>query len=323
MSLPATFSSLEEAAALPPRPLHLAIGMFDGVHLGHRAVIEAAVQSAHRSDGLAAVLTFFPHPSVLFRPQEPTRLIMPSATKARVLFQLGVEALIEQRFTREFSAITAEEFLPHLRRMLPRLAGIYVGENWRFGRGRRGDVNFLVAEARKHGLAVLSAPAVSLDGDPISSTRIRNLIEAGDVSGASALLGYTYFADGPVVAGERLGHKLGFPTLNLHWEPELRPRFGVYWVRVSGAKSAAMLPGVANYGLRPTIEQTTRPRLETHLLVPCPFSAGDTITVEWLRFLRPEQKFSTAEELRVQIARDVAAARVEFGLPPAASSFSI
>jgi riboflavin kinase/FMN adenylyltransferase len=145
----ATFSSLEQAATLPRWPLHLAIGMFDGVHLGHRAVIEAAVQSARSSGGLAVVLTFFPHPSALFRPENPTRLIMPPAAKARVLFQLGVDAVIEQPFTLEFARIAAEEFLPHLRQTLPTLSRVYVGENWRFGRGRRGDVPLLVAEGRR------------------------------------------------------------------------------------------------------------------------------------------------------------------------------
>ena len=117
--------------------------------------------------------------------------------------------------------------------------------------------------------------------------------------------------------GARLGRELGFPTLNLGWEPELWPRFGVYTVRVSDAKSTAPLPAVANYGLRPTVDKDTRPRLEAHVLGPCPFGEGDTITVEWLYFLRPEKKFTDAGKLRVQIGQDVAAARAEFGLPPA------
>jgi riboflavin kinase/FMN adenylyltransferase len=312
----ATFSSLEQAAALPRWPLHLAIGMFDGVHLGHRAVIEPAVQAARRSGGLAVVLTFFPHPSTLFRPENPTRLIMPPAAKARVLFQLGVDAVIEQPFTLEFARIAAEEFLPYLRQTLPTLARVYVGENWRFGRGRRGDVPFLVAEGRRLGLAVFSAPRVSLDGEPISSTRLRTLIGEGDIARANTLLGYNYFSEGVVVPGAHLGRELGFPTLNLGWEPEVPPRLGVYTARVSGAKSPVPLPAVANYGLRPTVENDAHPRLETHVLGPCPFGEGDTITVEWLRFLRPEKKFANAAELRAQIAQDVAAARADFGLPP-------
>ncbi len=168
--------------------------------------------------------------------------------------------------------------------------------------------------ARGLGIKVFSAPRVNFDGEPISSTRIRGLLEKGEVASANALLGYTYFATGVVTPGKRLGRGLGFPTLNQPWSPGLRPRFGVYTVRVSGVKSTAALPGVANYGLRPTVEQTTEPRLETHVLGACPFDAGDEITVEWLRFLRPEMKFAGIDELRAQIAKDRAAAAADFSL---------
>jgi riboflavin kinase/FMN adenylyltransferase len=302
---------------LPNRPLHLAIGMFDGVHLGHRAVVESAVQSARRGDGISAVLTFSPHPSVLFRPDHPTRLIQDLPAKVRLLAALGVGAVIVQPFDPAFAAIDAEALVPRLLQSLPRLAALYVGENWRFGRGRRGDVALLVAEGRRHGLAVFSAPRVNLDGEPISSTRIRARLEQGDVTAAGELLGYPYTASGAVVPGKRLGRTLGFPTLNLAWSPDLRPRFGVYAVRVRGARSAETLPAVANYGLRPTVERTgePEPRLEVHVLVPCPYDQGDLIAVEWLRFLRPEMKFDGLPALQAQIGRDVAAARLHFSLP--------
>ena len=303
MNLPSHFDGLARAA-FPPQPLHLAIGMFDGVHLGHRAVIEAAVQSARRSGGAAAVLTFWPHPSVLFRPNDPTRLIMDTPTKTDVLLQLGVDAVITQPFTPEYARIEAGEFIPHLKQHLPQLSGIYVGENWRFGRGRKGDISLLIAQGRHHGLTVFSAPRVNLDGAPISSTRIRQLLEAGDIGSANAALGYSYFSQGTVVPGKRLGRTIGFPTLNLPWAPGARPRFGVYAVRVAGKKSAQPLSGVANYGVRPTVEQTTEPRLEVHVLEECPFGEGDMLTIEWLRFLRPEMKFDSVDELKAQIGRD-------------------
>ena len=313
MSLPAQFESLEKTT-LPARPLHLAIGMFDGMHLGHRAVIDAAVQSARSSGGVVAVLTFWPHPSVLFRPQDPTRMIQDAPTKARMLLGLGVDAVVTQPFTPELARIAAEIFLPWLREKLPTLAAVYVGENFKFGQGRRGDVAVLLNSARALGIKVFSAPRVNLDGEPISSTRIRGLLEKGDVTAANALLGYPYFASGVVTSGKRLGRGLGFPTLNLAWSPALRPRLGVYAVRVSGANSAMPLPAVANYGLRPTVEQATEPRLESHLLGACPFGEGDAIEVEWLRFLRPEMKFSGVEELRAQIAKDRDAAAADFSL---------
>lgn len=311
MSLPVQFDGLD-LAVLPTRPLHLAIGIFDGVHLGHRAVIEAAVHSAHRSQGKSAVLTFAPHPSVVLRPEQPTRMLMGQEAKAYLLGSLGVEVVITQPFTPEFARITAEEFIPLLKQHLPQLVAIYVGENWQFGRGRGGNIALLVGEGKKHGMAVFSAPRVNLNGEPISSSRIRSAVESGEIAAANTMLGYVYFAQGVVLPGKKLGRTLGFPTLNLAWSPDLRPRFGVYAVRVSGSKTAEPLRGVANYGLRPTVEQTTEPRLEIHVLDACPFDAGDEIKVEWLRFLRPEQKFSGVEELRAQIARDRADAESYF-----------
>ena len=303
MSLPVQFDGIDRAV-LTSRPLHLAIGIFDGVHLGHRAVIEAAVHSAHRSHGQAAVLTFDPHPSVLFRPDQPTRMLMQRSAKARLLGSLGVEIVITEPFTPQFAQVTAEEFLPLLKKHLPHLVAVYVGENWRFGRGRGGDIALLVAQGRIHGLSVYSAPRVNLNGEPISSSRIRTAVESGDIATANLMLGYVYFAQGVVMPGKKLGRTLGFPTLNLAWSPDLRPRFGVYVVRVSGAKSAEPLRAVANYGLRPTVEQTTEPRLEIHVLDECPYDVADEITVEWLHFLRPEKKFQGVDELRSQIARD-------------------
>jgi len=305
------------AAKLPGRPVHLAVGMFDGVHLGHRAVIEAAVQSARAEQGLGAVLTFWPHPSAILRPEQPTRLIQGAALKTRLLGQLGVEVIITQRFGPELAELAAEAFLPWLRRHLPQLRAVYVGENFRFGRGRSGDVAMLVAAARGEGIHVFSAPRVNLDGEPISSTRIRALLEAGDIAAANAGLGAHYLARGMVMTGKRLGRTLGFPTLNLGWAPELRPRYGVYAVRVSGADQAgAGRPAVANYGVRPTVEQTAEPRLEVHVLGECPWDAGDTVTVEWLSFLRPERKFAGVDELRAQVECDRAAACGFFGLTP-------
>jgi riboflavin kinase/FMN adenylyltransferase len=306
-------SIAEAAAALPAgRPLHLAIGMFDGVHLGHHAVIEAAVHSARRCNGVAAVLTFWPHPSRLFRPEQAVRLIMTPALKNRQLARLGVDAVVTQEFNADYARIEAEEFLPRLKKALPTLTTIYVGENWRFGRGRRGDIALLVAEAKKHGIAIVSAPRINQNGEPISSTRIRTYLEEGRMEEANALLGYTYFAEGTVAPGKQLGRQLGFPTLNVVWEPDLRPRFGVYAVLVSGPKSATPLQAVANYGLRPTVENSIIPRLEIHVLAPCPFDAGDALSIEWLSFLRPEQKFDRVEALRTQIAADREAALAWF-----------
>ena len=310
MSAVLQFAGLAQAV-LPANPLHLAIGMFDGVHLGHQSVIDSAVHSARRSGGLAGVLTFWPHPSALFRPENPTLLLMPPAMKRSVLRKLGIDFLIEQNFSREFASIDAREFVPYLQRCLPQLSSVYVGENWRFGRGRAGDVALLLAEARKAGLAVFSAPRLNHNGAPISSSRIRELLAAGAVADANRLLGYSYFTEGVVEQGRQLGRTLGFPTLNLAWQPELKPRYGVYAVEVPAAGKPA-LRGVANYGLRPTTGQASQPLLEVHLLEPTTLTYGDELTVNWLQFLRPESKFGSLEALRLQIASDCQNARQYF-----------
>lgn len=311
MKFPAQFDSLEHVV-LPARPLHLAIGIFDGVHLGHRAVIGAAVAAARASGGLSGVLTFWPHPSTLFRPEAPTRLLHSAAIKTKVLLALGVDVVITQPFTRELAGLEAAEFLPWLQGRLPALAGIYVGENFRFGRGRAGEVTLLTRCGAERGIAVRSADRVSLDGEPVSSTRVRRELEAGAMEAVNALLGRPYFADGIVTPGKQLGRTIGFPTLNVPWAPEFRPRLGVYAVRVFSADEPQPRPAVANYGLRPTVEQASEPRLEVHVLGDCPFQAGDPVTVEWLHFLRPEMKFAGIDELRAQIARDRDSARTYF-----------
>lgn len=292
-----------ELVRLPARPLHLAIGMFDGVHLGHQSVIESAIHSARRSGGSAGVLTFFPHPSALLRPEHATKLLMPLPMKRAVLARLGIDVLIEQNFSAEFAGISAADFVPHLRRCLPQLAALYVGENWRFGCERSGDVALLNEQARQAGLSVFSAPRLKHNGSPVSSSRIRELLAAGDVAEANLLLGYTYFTEGVVERGRQLGRTIGFPTLNIAWEPELQPRHGVYAVHVATGQKQP-LKGVANYGLRPTVENASRPLLEVHLLDSSSLTYGDKVVVQWLSFLRPEAKFGSLEELRRQIEND-------------------
>lgn len=312
MTFPAQINGLENAA-LPARPLHLAIGMFDGVHLGHRAVIEAAVQSAKSGAGLGGVLTFWPHPSAVLRPANPTRLIQDAASKSRMLVELGADVVITQGFSAELAGVAAEEFFGGLKRSLPHLTAVYVGENFRFGQGRKGDVALLVRVGRQLGVRVFSAPRVNLNGEPISSTRIRSLLLEGHSEAANDQLGYRYQAVGRVTPGKRLGRTLGFPTLNLPWAPDLRPRYGVYAVTVSAPDGSNSRPGVANYGVRPTVENTAEPRLEAHVWEDCPFDAGDEVRVEWLSFLRPEMKFAGVEALRTQIEQDRQTARLFFG----------
>ena len=317
-----TFSGIAEAAQLPG-PLHLAIGMFDGLHLGHQAVIEACIHSAARAGGTAAVLSFWPHPSALMNPERRTRMMMPRETKRRVLARLGLNAFIEQSFTTEFAAIPGELFLAELKANLPGLAAIYVGENWRFGARRVGNIKLLLQCAPPLGISVFSAPRVNFNGETISSSRIRTSLAEGDMATVNALLGYSYFAEGRTAQGKQLGRTIGFPTLNLAWKPELAPAFGVYAVRVASAASIEAgspqwHPAIANYGMRPTIGGSVEPLLESHLLGECPFDYGAEIVVEFCRFVRPEQRFSSLQELKQQIEKDTALVSSDFRLqgPP-------
>ena len=290
-------------AGLPAGPVHLALGMFDGVHRGHQAVIGAAVRAARAAGGFAGVLTFDPHPSVVLRPDRAVRLLLPRELKADLLARLGLDFLLEEPFTPELARLSPAGFVTRLRQGLPGLATVYVGENFRFGRGREGDVVFLEEAALKSGFAVHRAPRLQGEGAPISSSRLREKIAAGQIESANALLGYSYFSTGVVQPGRRLGGTLGFPTLNLPWEPGLLPAFGVYVVEVE-EPSGRRVPGVANYGLRPTVTETAQPLLEVHVLGDTALTTGDALVVRWLRFLRPEQKFAGLEELRAQIAQD-------------------
>lgn len=304
------FESLK-AVGFPDKPLHLAVGMFDGVHLGHQAVIETAVQSAHASNGVCGVLTFWPHPSRLFRPEDPVEMIMSPGIKAELLQAHNIEYIIQQPFDAAFAAIEAEDLVDYLKRCLPNLSSIHVGSNWRFGKRRVGDIPMLVRLGLDAGVHVINVERVFYDGEPISSTRIRKHLTAGEMELANALLGEVYFSIGRVVAGKQLGSKVGFPTLNLPWSLELKPPLGVYCVEVEGIKEGETISvkGVANFGVRPTVERSDDLVLEVHVLEDCPFGVGDRLKVRWFHFLRPEQKFEDLEALRNQIGLDVEEAR--------------
>lgn len=303
MNLPIQVESFKAFAGLR-KDLHLAIGVFDGVHLGHQAVVGAAVSSAGPA-GVNGVLTFDPHPSRLFRPENPTRLIMPIEEKVRRLRKIGVDCVICKQFDREFAAIPAEDFLPFLKEQMPTLKAIYVGENFRFGQKRAGDVSTLLKSGLALGMKVSSSKRIKHNGDPISSTRIRAELEAGRLVGVNDLLGCNYTSSGTIVEGAKLGRKIGFPTLNIPWEPECRPKFGVYFVRFRENEEDRFKFAVANYGVKPTVQTEGQgPCLEIHGLEPTKLGPGGHLEVEWLRFIRPEHNFESVDALTLQIAKD-------------------
>jgi len=296
---------LDELPALGA-PLHLALGMFDGVHVGHQAVIARAVAAAARSGGLAGVVTFDPHPISVLAPDKAARSVLTTLNhKARIVGGLGVSLFVPLHFDAALARLEAEEFLARL--LAIPLRTLAVGEDWRFGRGRRGDVDFLRARAAGAGIELATVPPVMVDGERVSSTRIRQAIRDGSLAAAARMLGRPYAVSGVVVEGRQLGRQLGFPTANVALGDELTPPDGVWAVHVATAGSEA-LPGVANLGVRPTVDGMTRV-LEAHVFDFSGDLYGHEIEVEFVRFLRPEQRFASLELLREQILADASAAR--------------
>lgn len=288
------------------KPIHLAIGVFDGVHLGHLAVIEPAVSTAKDNSGVSAVLTFDPHPSRLFKGNAGTELIMSLKTKVARLHGFGVDVVIAKAFDQEFASISADSFLAYLLDQLPMLKAVYVGENFRFGHGRVGDIQTLIESGTSLGIDVWSIDRIKQNGLPISSTRIREALKAGQVNRVNSLLGYRYISEGVVIKGAQLGTKIGFPTMNLLWSPECKPRYGVYAVRFLIEGSKQWKKGIANFGVRPTVTEgeAIEPLLEVHSLEDCKCDLGKRIRVEWIEFVRDEKQFDSVDALKDQISQD-------------------
>jgi riboflavin kinase / FMN adenylyltransferase len=301
-------ASLAELGKRESKPTWLAIGMFDGVHLGHRAVLELATEEASSANDLVAALTFPEHPAKSLRPGKEPPLLMDAGTKSEALLAYGVDCVVMKPFDESLSTISSQDFLGYLKEQIPCLCGICVGENFHFGKDRLGNADFLRENGALVGLKVCIAEGV-LEGDrPISSSRIRESLVKGDVEAVNLMLGSPYRNEGQIVQGNKLGRTIGFPTLNLPWIPEARPAYGVYLVEATFSGKEESVHGVANYGLRPTVEEEeVEPLFEVHLLGDGDYSAhqpGDSISFSLLRFIRPEKKFDSIDSLKLQIARD-------------------
>jgi riboflavin kinase/FMN adenylyltransferase len=304
---------VETIADLPAsaRGAVAAIGNFDGVHLGHRAVLEATVALARRLGRPAGVITFEPHPRRFFRPAEPPFRLTPAPAKRRLVAGLGCDLYYELKFDAALAGLSAEAFIDTVLAEGLGISHIVVGDGFVFGKGRGGTVATLKQRAPASGFAVtVAAPVAAADGTPCSSTRIRELLRAGEPGQAAALLGRPWSIEGVVEAGDRRGRQLGFPTANLDLGEHLRPAFGVYAVRATmqGNGAAPPLAGVANLGLRPTIGDG-KVLLEAHLFDFAGDLYGQRLTLELVAFLRPERRFDGLEALKAQIAADSAAAR--------------
>jgi riboflavin kinase/FMN adenylyltransferase len=300
-------TSIADLARLPG-PLFLAIGVFDGVHLGHRAVIERAHADAQQANGTPVVVTFDPHPVRVLRPEKAPRLLTSTPHKLRLIRALGVRHLLIIPFDSAFAATPPDTFIRQLAAAANPLREICVGHQWSFGKGRAGNLEMLEQLGDELGFTEVGVPAVEIDGQIVSSTLIRQAVECGDLDRAARLLGRDYTVLGTVVEGAHLGRTIGFPTANLSAHNEQFPPDGVYAVEAS--LDGERLRGVVNIGVRPTIANASGERvLELHLFDFTRDIYGADIEVVFRRFLRPEQKFPSLEELRDQIARDVADAR--------------
>jgi riboflavin kinase/FMN adenylyltransferase len=270
-----------------PRPRHVAIGTFDGVHLGHQAVIDDA----------DTVLTFDPHPLEILHPAALPKLIMPFSVKRDVIEGLGVEELVVIPFDREFATLPAEGFIEDV--LVGKLGAerVSVGENFRFGAKAKGDPAMLAAHPEFETRVV---PLVEVGGETVSSTRIRALVAAGDVAGARECLGAPFMVEGEVVRGDGRGRQLGFPTANIVPDDRLAiPGHGVYAAFANG------VPAAVNVGVRPTFEAGRGVLIETYLIDRDEDLYGKPLRVAFVERLRGEKRFPSAEELVDQMRRDV------------------
>ena len=299
-------TSLEELRLA--QPAYLTIGAFDGVHLGHRALISGLVAEAHAAGRMAAVLTFFPHPSVFLRGRRPSFYISTPEEKADYLAQLGVDAVVTHPFNAEVAAIKAGDFVQRLV-TLARMVELWCGADFALGHNREGTVEFLQAEGERLGYRVRVIPPVLFDGEVISSTRIRQTLRDGAVEQAARYLGRPFRLTGEVVQGAQRGRTLGIPTANLAiWDERAVPAVGVYACRAYQADWQGQ--AVVNIGFRPTFEGAEpRPVIEAHLLDFSGDIYGQPLTLEFIARLRPEFKFPGVDALRAQIQRDIAGAR--------------
>lgn len=285
----------------------VAIGNFDGVHRGHQSVLRAVLDGAKDTGAPAGVMSFEPHPRTVFRPEEPVFRITPSLERREVLDACGLDFLVEVPFDRAFAALTAEDFVNHA--LVDRLAvrHVVVGFDFRFGAGRTGTAETLIDMGRRRGFDVTVMPAYAgADDTAVSSSAIRRLLEAGNVTAAADALGYRWFATGKVHHGEKRGRDLGFPTANMRLSPDCRLAHGVYAVRMRA--DGVVRAGVASYGRRPQFDNGAA-LLETFVFDFSGDLYGRGVSVEFVESLRPERKFESVQALVGQMNADAETAR--------------
>jgi len=285
------------------RPTVLTLGVFDGLHLGHQLIMQTVVERARAAGAVPTVITFDPHPRAVLHPESAPPLLQTFDQKIEAFGVLGIEQTIVVRFTKEFSSIRAADFLSDV--LVDRLHAkeVYLGKGFAFGHSREGNIDLLKRVGAELGFVAGEVPEVKLRGARVSSSKIRGLLAAGHVNLARRMLGRPYGVEGRVERGAERGHKLGFPTANLHPHNRVIPRNGVY---VTGTLiDGQWRRSVTNVGLRPTFGDALEPSVETFVLNWDGDLYGDVIRVRFLYRLRDERKFNSIDELKTQITRDV------------------
>ena len=287
----------------------VAIGHFDGVHRGHQAVLQRALDEARRRGAPALVLTFEPHPRKVFRPDVPLFILTPPPMKARLLAHLGFDAVVEQAFTRDFASQDAETFVTKVLEENLGISHSVTGFDFHFGKNRQGGPAYLMAAGERHGFGVTLVDAFRDEGaEIVSSSRIRELLAEGDVAQAAGLLGYRFTVEAEVTQGKQLGRTLGFPTANMVLPAEAELKYGIYAVRLRRA-DGSLHDGVASFGRRPTVDEDGAPLLETFVFDHSGDFYGETCQVSLFGYLRGEVKFDGLDALVVQMKRDEEEAR--------------
>jgi riboflavin kinase/FMN adenylyltransferase len=294
-----------------PQATALTIGNFDGVHLGHRALLER-LRAVAKSEGLLpAVLSFEPHPREFFAPREAPVRLSTLREKLEMFAEEGVALSCVSRFDARFAALSAQEFIERILVGALSVGCLIVGDDFCFGARREGDFAMLRAAGGRHAFRVERMESVTLDGERVSSSAVRAALFAGEMERAARLLGRPYALDGRVVQGDRLGRSLGFATANIRVKHDRAPLSGVFAVEVRGLEDGPRR-GVANLGVRPSANQVARPLLEVHLFDFCADIYGAHLNVRFNHKLRDEKRFPSFAALRAQIARDVESAREYF-----------
>ncbi len=294
-------------------PLFLAIGVFDGVHRGHQEVISTSARHARDEKGTPVVVTFDPHPARILRPTDAPHLITATQHKIELIRNLGVGHLLVINFDKAFAATPPEQFVEQLVSHSKPLREICVGHEWSFGKNRAGNLDLLKKLGDKFNFNVVGIRPVSIDGEVVSSTAIRQAVENGDFAKAAKMLGRDYTILGTVIHGDSLGRKIGYPTANLSAHSEQFPPNGVYFAKalVSGESHH----GLVNLGVRPTVSGSKERILEIFLLDFDRDIYGADVEVQFIKYLRPEKKFESLDALKDQIANDVREARQLCSLP--------